>query len=92
MTLSGTLSVSLVNGFMPTAGNSFQIITYMGTLAGDFTTDDFPAPGTESVGDQLRQRELHPDVDLDDLMSSTGPIEPSAGRPEQTQRPARIRY
>ncbi len=45
VTLSGTLSVSLVNGFTPTAGSSFQIITYMGTLAGDFTTDDFPALG-----------------------------------------------
>jgi hypothetical protein len=43
VTVSGTLSISLVNGFMPTTGNSFQIITYLGTLAGDFTTDDFPA-------------------------------------------------
>ena len=35
----------LVNGFVPTAGDSFQIITYMGTLTGDFTTKNFPTLG-----------------------------------------------
>ena len=60
MTLAGTLSVSLVDGFSPTAGDSFQIITYMGTLTGDFTTENFPTLGDgNDVRDQLRQRELH---------------------------------
>ena len=45
MSLAGTLNVSLVNGFVPTAGNSFQIITYMGTLTGDFSTENFPSLG-----------------------------------------------
>ncbi len=43
--LSGTLNVSLVNNFMPTQGQSFQIITFMGTLSGDFTTENFPTLG-----------------------------------------------
>ena len=44
-TLAGTLAVSLVGGFTPQSGDSFQIITYMGALIGDFTTKQFPAPG-----------------------------------------------
>jgi hypothetical protein len=42
VSLAGTLNVSLVNGFMPTQGQTFQILTYMGTLAGDFSTENFP--------------------------------------------------
>ncbi len=45
VTLSGTLNVSLIDGFSPSSGDSFQIITYMGTLAGDFDTKNFPALG-----------------------------------------------
>jgi len=45
VSLEGTLNVSLVNGFVPTAGDSFQIITYMGALTGDFTTENFPTLG-----------------------------------------------
>jgi len=44
--LDGTLDVSLVGGFVPTAGDSFQIITYMGALTGDFTTKNFPSLGS----------------------------------------------
>jgi hypothetical protein len=43
VSLAGTLDVSLVNGFVPTAGDSFQLIAYMGTLTGDFTTENFPS-------------------------------------------------
>ncbi len=51
VSLSGTLDVSLVNGFVPTAGDSFQIITYMGALTGDFTTENFPTLGN---GDKFK--------------------------------------
>ena len=45
VSLAGTLTVTLVNNFTPIAGNSFQIITYMGALTGDFTTKNFPTLG-----------------------------------------------
>lgn len=45
VSLAGTLNVSLVNNFMPTQGQSFQIITYMGTLSGDFGTKNYPTLG-----------------------------------------------
>ena len=45
VTLSGTLDVSLVNSYVPSPGDSMQIITYVGTLAGDFTTKNFPTLG-----------------------------------------------
>jgi hypothetical protein len=45
VSLGGTLTVSLVNSFVPSAGNSFQIITFMGALTGDFTTKNFPTLG-----------------------------------------------
>ncbi len=40
--ISGTLNVTLVNGFTPAAGNTFQIIT-AGSTAGSFTTINPPA-------------------------------------------------
>ena len=45
VSLAGTLNVTLVNSFTPTAGDSFQILTYMGALIGDFTTKNFPTLG-----------------------------------------------
>jgi outer membrane autotransporter protein len=45
VSLGGTLTVTLVNSFTPVPGNSFQIITFLGTLAGDFATKNFPALG-----------------------------------------------
>src|SRR5204863_5584361 len=42
-TLSGTLNVSLLSGFVPTAGNSFAIVTSTGALSGTFGTTNLPA-------------------------------------------------
>ncbi len=36
-TLNGTLNITLVNGFTPSSGNSFQVMTF-GSRTGDFTT------------------------------------------------------
>ena len=46
VSLNGTLTVTLVNGFTPAPGDSFQIITYMGVLTGDFSTKNFPTLGS----------------------------------------------
>ena len=35
---SGTLNVSLINGFFPTVGNTFEFITTGGTVSGEFGT------------------------------------------------------
>ncbi|MDA1272780.1 MAG: hypothetical protein O2960_01835, partial [Verrucomicrobia bacterium] len=35
--LAGTLNIELLNGFLPAAGDSFEILTYGGLLAGAFT-------------------------------------------------------
>lgn len=43
VTLAGTLDVSLINGFMPTPGDSFTLITATGALAGEFDTLLMPA-------------------------------------------------
>ena len=40
--LGGTLDVVLYNGFVPTVGNSFEILQY-GQLSGDFGTVNYPA-------------------------------------------------
>jgi hypothetical protein len=40
-TLAGTLNVSLANGFSPSLGNSFQIMTY-GSRTGQFATVNLP--------------------------------------------------
>jgi hypothetical protein len=45
VSLAGTLTVTLMNSFTPVPGNSFQIITFLGTLTGDFATKNFPALG-----------------------------------------------
>lgn len=34
-----------MNSYVPSPGDSMQIITYVGTLAGDFTTKNFPTLG-----------------------------------------------
>ena len=48
VTLSGTLSVSLLNGFMPSIGNSFDILDW-GSLSGTFATLQLPSLG-DSMG------------------------------------------
>jgi autotransporter-associated beta strand protein/T5SS/PEP-CTERM-associated repeat protein len=42
--LGGTLNVALYNGFVPSYGNSFEILQY-GQLSGDFGTVNYPALG-----------------------------------------------
>jgi hypothetical protein len=42
VTLAGTLSVSLINGFTPTWGNSFQLLTAVSGRSGTFTTVNLP--------------------------------------------------
>jgi hypothetical protein len=41
--LGGALAVSLINGFTPAAGNSFEIITATGGISGAFTSLSLPA-------------------------------------------------
>jgi autotransporter-associated beta strand protein len=41
-TLSGTLAVSLTSGFMPQAGNTFEIVTATGLGGTQFTTTNLP--------------------------------------------------
>ncbi len=41
--LAGDLSVSLVDGFQPTLGDSFQIVTAGGGRSGTFATENLPA-------------------------------------------------
>ena len=48
-TLSGTLNVTLFNGFAPATGNVFVIMTYTGTPVGNFTTILLP-PGCSAKG------------------------------------------
>jgi len=43
--LGGTLNVSLTGGFTPIQGDSFQILTVLGTLTSDFSTKNFPTLG-----------------------------------------------
>ncbi|HKI36899.1 MAG TPA: autotransporter-associated beta strand repeat-containing protein [Gemmataceae bacterium] len=43
-TLAGTLNVSLLNGFVPKSGDSFEIMTY-GSYSGKFGTVNFPNSG-----------------------------------------------
>ena len=40
--LGGTLDVVLYNGFVPSYGNSFEVLQY-GQLSGDFGTVNYPA-------------------------------------------------
>jgi trimeric autotransporter adhesin len=47
--LAGTLNVVLVDNFVPAQGDSFPILTFMGTLAGDFDTKKFPTLGNGNV-------------------------------------------
>ncbi|HEX2476094.1 MAG TPA: dockerin type I domain-containing protein, partial [Lacipirellulaceae bacterium] len=44
-TLGGTLDVSLLDGFTPTAGDAFQILTAAGGVSGAFATELLPALG-----------------------------------------------
>lgn len=57
-TLAGTLRVSLVNGFTPSPGNTFQIMTF-GSHTGDFTTTDGLI-----IGNGLGFRTVYTDTDL----------------------------
>ena len=47
-TLNGTLTVTLANGYVPTSGDSFQIMTFA-SRSGDFTTG--PAGFTRNYDD-----------------------------------------
>jgi len=50
LSLGGTLAVSLVNNFTPTAGNSFDILDW-GTLSGTFATVQLPTQNGRIVWD-----------------------------------------
>ena len=43
-TLDGGLSVSLIDGFVPSIGNTFEILTATGGISGAFATESLPAP------------------------------------------------
>jgi hypothetical protein len=47
--LGGTLNVITINGFIPSAGDSFTLLKYGGTLTGTFSTENLPdlAPGLQ---------------------------------------------
>jgi T5SS/PEP-CTERM-associated repeat protein len=51
-TLGGTLQVSLINGFTPQAGNSFDILDW-GSLAGTFTALQLQSPGANLMWNSL---------------------------------------
>ncbi|MEX2306676.1 MAG: peptidylprolyl isomerase [Pirellulales bacterium] len=51
--LSGKLDVSLLSGFLPTAGNSFTLLT-AGTIIGNFTSVDLPLLNAGLVWDLNR--------------------------------------
>ncbi|MEA2475793.1 MAG: hypothetical protein QOE06_3708, partial [Thermoleophilaceae bacterium] len=42
VSLAGGLQVDLFNGFVPTLGQTFEILSWTGTLAGDFTSWNLP--------------------------------------------------
>jgi hypothetical protein len=44
VSLDGTLTVHLINGFSPAAGNTFQILTFT-SASGDFAVKNFPSLG-----------------------------------------------
>jgi hypothetical protein len=46
--LGGTLTVDLINGFSPAAGNSFQVLTFA-SRTGDFAAENFPDLGSLSL-------------------------------------------
>jgi hypothetical protein len=50
-TLAGTLAVTLTNGFVPTLGNTFQILTFASSTGslGTFTGSDIPGPNRFAV-------------------------------------------
>jgi len=49
VTLSGSLRATLIDGYVPQAGDHFQIISATGGVSGTFATEDLPAlpPGLE---------------------------------------------
>jgi T5SS/PEP-CTERM-associated repeat protein len=52
LTLDGTLQASLINSFSPTVGNSFNIMSWTGSLSGAFATITLPALGSFLAWDQ----------------------------------------
>ncbi len=42
-TLGGTLSVTLINGFVPTGGETFTVVQSSGAVSGTFASTNFPA-------------------------------------------------
>ncbi|MCC6723915.1 MAG: DUF4215 domain-containing protein [Saprospiraceae bacterium] len=53
-TLSGTMSVTFLNGFTPAVGNSFTLITY-GSRVGTFSTINIPCPACWNIDYQAGQ-------------------------------------
>jgi hypothetical protein len=43
LTLDGALEVALINGFIPSAGQSFNILDWLGTRSGTFAALELPA-------------------------------------------------
>jgi hypothetical protein len=69
LTLDGTLEISLINGFTPSAGQTFDILNW-GSLTGEFSSIQFPAvPGlawnTSQLASGAFSVALPGDVDLD---------------------------
>ncbi|HMS68958.1 MAG TPA: hypothetical protein PKD18_12500, partial [Saprospiraceae bacterium] len=50
VTLGGNLMVTFSNGYVPVAGNTFEIISYGGSLTGTFTTVSFPTLTQSGLG------------------------------------------
>ena len=55
--LAGTLNVSLLNGFNPAAGNSFQVMTFA-SKTGDFTTENGLSLGNSHLGPRYSSSSL----------------------------------
>jgi hypothetical protein len=66
--LAGTLTVTLLNGFVPQVGDSYQVLTF-GTRTGDFDT----ISGLD-LGNDLRFNPVYDDTSLSLVAVSTAPL------------------
>jgi len=48
VSLAGTITGLLINGFVPAVGNSIQPVVLLGTITGTFTTNTLQAPGGDT--------------------------------------------